>query len=91
LYALLDNKYYLDRFNEIIFAGGARLAGKILWQGGDRRLIDDMIVNGSSRVAGWFAAMIRLWQTGHIYHYAFVMILAVLGFLIYFMPIPFSK
>ena len=91
LYALLDNKYYLDRFNEIIFAGGARLAGKILWQGGDRRLIDDMIVNGSSRVVGWFAAMIRLWQTGHIYHYAFVMILAVLGFLIYFMPIPFSK
>jgi len=91
LYALLDNKYYLDRFNEIVFAGGARLAGKILWQGGDRRLIDDLVVNGSSRLVGWFATMIRLWQTGHIYHYAFVMILGILGFLIYFMPLPFSK
>jgi NADH-quinone oxidoreductase subunit L len=25
-------------------------------------------------------------QTGYIYHYAFVMILGVLGFLIYFLP-----
>jgi NADH-quinone oxidoreductase subunit L len=91
LYALLDNKYYLDRLNEIIFAGGARLFGRILWQGGDRYLIDEWIVNGSARLVGWFAAMIRMWQTGHIYHYAFMMILAVLGFLIYFMPLPFSK
>lgn len=89
LYALLDNKYYLDRLNEIVFAGGARLAGKILWQGGDRRLIDDLVVNGSSRLVGWFATVIRLWQTGHIYHYAFVMILGILAFLIYFMPLPF--
>ena len=91
LYALLDNKYYLDRINEVVFAGGARLAGKILWQSGDRRLIDDLVVNGSSRLVGWFATIIRLWQTGHIYHYAFVMILGILGFLIYFMPLPFSK
>jgi hypothetical protein len=24
--SLLDNKYYLDRFNEVVFAGGARAA-----------------------------------------------------------------
>ncbi|MBS1187682.1 MAG: NADH:ubiquinone oxidoreductase subunit [Burkholderiaceae bacterium] len=118
LYALLDNNYYLDRFNEIVFAGGARLAGWFLWRVGDRLLIDDLIVNGSakyarhagrflwgsdrividelivngsSRLIGWLSGVIRQWQSGHLYHYAFVMILSLLAFLIYFMPFPFGK
>jgi NADH-quinone oxidoreductase subunit L len=35
LYTLLDNKYYFDKFNEVVFAGGARLLGRGLWKGGD--------------------------------------------------------
>ncbi len=43
-------------------------------------------------LVGWFSGLIRHFQTGYIYHYAFVMILGVLGFLIYFMPFPsFAK
>ena len=34
--ALLDNKYYLDAFNERFFAGGARSIGTGLWQRGDQ-------------------------------------------------------
>ena len=30
--------------------------------------------------------LVRVFQTGYIYHYACVMILGVLGFLIYFLP-----
>ncbi|MGZ3240021.1 MAG: proton-conducting transporter transmembrane domain-containing protein, partial [Burkholderiaceae bacterium] len=91
LYTLLDNKYYMDKFNDIVFAGGARLLGGGLWNVGDKGLIDGLIVNGSAKVVGWFSRVIRLIQSGYIYHYAFVMILGVLGFLIYFMPIPFAK
>jgi NADH-quinone oxidoreductase subunit L len=90
LHTLLENKYYMDRFNEIVFAGGARLLGRGLWNVGDRSLIDGLIVNGSARVVGWFSRLSRLAQTGYIYHYAFVMIVGVLGFLIYFMPFPFA-
>lgn len=91
IYNLLDNKYYMDKFNEIVFAGGARLLGGGLWQVGDKGLIDGLIVNGSAKVVAWFSGLMRSVQTGYIYHYAFVMILGVLGYLIYFMPNPFTK
>jgi NADH-quinone oxidoreductase subunit L len=78
LYRLLENKYYLDRFNEVVFAGGARLLGRGLWKGGDVALIDGLVVNGSARVVGWLAALSRLLQSGYIYHYAFGMIIGLL-------------
>ena len=91
LHTLLDNKYYMDKFNDAVFAGGARLLGGGLWNVGDKTLIDGLIVNGSAKLVGWFSSVIRHFQSGYIYHYAFVMILGVLGFLIYFMPFPFAK
>ena len=91
VYTLLDNKYYMDRFNEIVFAGGARFLGQGLWNVGDKGLIDGLVVNGSAKLVGWFSRLVRLFQSGYIYHYAFVMILGVLAFLVYFMPFPFAK
>jgi NADH-quinone oxidoreductase subunit L len=74
---LLENKYYFDKFNELVFAGGARLLGKVLWRGGDVAIIDGLIVNGSAKVVGWIASVTRLFQTGYVYHYAFTMIIGV--------------
>ena len=92
LHTLLDNKYYMDKINETVFATGARFLGQGLWNVGDRALIDGLIVNGSAKVVGWFSALIRHLQSGYIYHYAFVMILGVLCFLVWFMPFPsFAK
>ena len=88
LHTLLDNKYYMDKFNDVVFAGGARLLGGELWKIGDRALIDGFAVNGSARVIGWFSGVTRLLQSGYIYHYAFVMIIGVLGFLTWFLPFP---
>ncbi|SEN25558.1 NADH dehydrogenase subunit L [Duganella sp. CF517] len=86
IHTLLDNKYYMDKFNEVVFAGGARLLGNGLWNVGDKTLIDGLLVNGSAKVVNWFSKLTRLGQTGYIYHYAFVMILGILGFLVYFLP-----
>ena len=92
VFTLLDNKYYMDKINEVVFARGARLLGGGLWKVGDRSLIDGLVVNGSALAVGWFSKLIRHLQSGYIYHYAFVMILGVLGFLIWFMPFPsFAK
>ena len=77
--------------NDVVFAGGARLVGGGLWRIGDRGLIDGILVNGSAKIVGWFSRITRVWQSGYIYHYAFVMIIGVLGFLVYFMPFPFAK
>ena len=76
VFNLLDNKYYLDRFNEAVFAGGARMFGRGLWKGGDVAIIDGL-VNGSARLVGFVARITRFFQTGHVYQYAFVMIVAV--------------
>jgi NADH-quinone oxidoreductase subunit L len=75
---ILEEKYGFDRFNDWFFAGGARALGTKLWQRGDVRLIDGLMVNGSARVVGWTALLIRQFQSGYIYHYAFVMIIGVL-------------
>ncbi len=77
VYTLLDNKYYFDRFNEIFFAGGARQVGQVLWQTGDVRLIDGVMVNGSANLVGRLSMRLRRVQTGYIYHYAFIMIFGV--------------
>jgi NADH-quinone oxidoreductase subunit L len=74
LYQLLDNKYYFDRFNEIVFAGTARAVGQVLWRLGDALMIDGLIVNGSARLVGWFSGVARQVQTGYLNHYAFAMI-----------------
>jgi NADH-quinone oxidoreductase subunit L len=78
---VLENKYYLDWFNEHVLAAGARMLGRGLWKGGDVALIDGVAVNGSARLVGWVASMSRRVQTGHLYWYALVMILGVFGLL----------
>ena len=78
LHRLLENKYYLDRINEIVFAAGARKLGRGLWRGGDVGLIDGIAINGSAKVVGWIASASRLLQSGYIYHYAFGMIIGIL-------------
>jgi NADH-quinone oxidoreductase subunit L len=86
IHTLLDNKYYMDKFNDVVFAGGARVLGGGLWKVGDRGIIDGLLVNGSAKLVGWFASVVRTFQTGYIYHYAFVMIAGVLATLLYFFP-----
>ena len=89
LHTLLDNKYYLDKFNAVFFAGGARRIGKIFWNVGDKRLIDGLVVNGAARLVGFFAGTLRFAQSGFIYHYAFAMILGVLGMVIAFITLKY--
>ena len=84
VYRLLDNKYYMDWFNENVLAAGARLLGRGLWKGGDQGVIDGLLVNGSWRIVSRISAWVRGAQTGYIYHYALVMIFGVLVLMTYF-------
>ena len=90
IYRLLDNKYYLDRFNEVVFAGGARLLGRGLWKGGDQGLIDGIAINGSAKLVGWFSGVLRLAQTGRLNSYAITMIAGV-ALLLLFVVLPLLR
>ncbi len=76
VYRILENKYYMDWFNENVIARAARALGTGLWKGGDVGIIDGLI-NGSARVVGALAGVFRTIQTGHLYWYALAMILGV--------------
>jgi NADH-quinone oxidoreductase subunit L len=78
LYALVERKYGFDELYAWLFAGGARAIGRGLWRGGDQTLIDGLI-NGSARLTGWIAGIVRQLQSGFLYRYAFAMLLGVLG------------
>ncbi len=77
LFTLLDRKYFIDEFYSWLFAGGARALGAGLWKIGDVKVIDGFVVNGAARVVGLTAVLVRRFQSGYIYHYAFTMIVGV--------------
>ncbi len=81
IYDILDNKYGFDAFNDKVIAGGTRGLGNILSKFGDIMIIDGFVVNGSAKSVAWFSSVIRHVQTGYLYHYAFVMILGLIGLL----------
>ncbi len=84
IFTLLENKYYLDWFNENILARGARALGTGLWKGGDQALIDGALVNGSWKLVGWISGVVRKMQSGYLYHYALAMIMGILVLMTYF-------
>ena len=84
LYTVLENKYYLDWFNENVLARGARALGTGLWKVGDQTLIDGVLVNGSWKAVGWVSGVVRRFQSGYLYHYALAMILGIFVLMTYF-------
>jgi NADH-quinone oxidoreductase subunit L len=78
---VLNNKYGFDDLWIKGFAGGGLKLGRAFWKGGDAALIDGVIVNGSATVVDRIAGIARQLQSGRLYHYAFAMILGLIGLL----------
>ncbi len=84
LVVVLENKYWMDWFNENVLARLARGLGWALWKGGDQAIIDGAAVNGSAKLVGVFAGLVRRVQSGYLYHYALAMILGVFVLMTWF-------
>ena len=78
VHTVLTRKYYFDELYESVLAALGRAVGGGLWQVGDVRIIDGLMVNGSARGIGWLSGVVRRIQTGLLYHYAFAMIIGLL-------------
>ena len=84
LYTILIHKYGFDELYINGFAAFSRSFARLLWKVGDGKLIDGVMVNGTARAIGRFAAAVRGLQTGYLYHYAFAMIVGLLALLTWF-------
>jgi NADH-quinone oxidoreductase subunit L len=79
LYSVLVNKYGFDAFNQRVFVRGTRSLSEWLFHVSDEKVIDNVFVNGSGRVVSWSSRLARRIQSGYLYHYALLMILALLA------------
>ena len=77
---VLEDKYGMDALWIRGFAGGGVALGKAS-RLADERVIDGGIVNGSVRLVGVVAGLLRRTQSGYLYHYAFAMILGLIALL----------
>jgi NADH-quinone oxidoreductase subunit L len=77
LVVILENKYYMDWFNENVLARLARGVGIGLWKAGDQGVIEGGVVNASWKLVGRVALWVRGLQSGLITHYALTMLLGI--------------
>jgi NADH-quinone oxidoreductase subunit L len=77
---VLEDKYGFDTLWIDGFAGGGVRLGKVS-RAGDEKVIDGFFVNGSARFVDFAAGLLRNTQSGFLYHYAFAMILGLIGLL----------
>ena len=85
LYRFLLNKWYFDEIYDLLLVRPALWLGRLLWKGGDERVIDGLGPDGiSARVIDITRNVMRL-QTGYLYHYAFAMLIGVAALVTWFM------
>ena len=81
VYTLLDQQLLLRQVQRLVLRrrrapGRQRCSSNV----GDGKIIEG-VVNGSARMVGWWAAMLRQLQSGYVYHYAFTMIIGLFALL----------
>jgi NADH-quinone oxidoreductase subunit L len=84
IYSMLINKYWFDELYSWVFAKGARVLGGGLWRRGDQNVIDGLIVNGSAHLVERVSRLVKAFQSGYIYHYAFAMLIGVFALVTWF-------
>jgi NADH-quinone oxidoreductase subunit L len=81
----LLNAWYFDALYDALFVRPAMRLGRFLWKTGDGTVIDGIGPDGvAARVIDIANRAIRF-QTGYIYHYAFVMLIGVALLITYFL------
>ena len=85
LHTLFYNKWYFDELYEAMFVQPALAIGRVLWKKGDGATIDGLGPDGIAARAQDLAGVLSRFQTGYLYHYAFVMLIGVAALVSYFM------
>ena len=74
LYNFLLKKWYFDELYNFVFVEPIKKAGTFLWRKGDINTIDRYGPDGISKFIKTISNKAVKFQSGYLYHYAFVMI-----------------
>ncbi len=85
IYNFLVNKWYFDEIYEYIFIKPLKKLGNFLWKIVDLKTIDRFGPDGISNFVKFLSTKAVKFQSGYIYHYAFVMLIGVSILLTYLM------
>ena len=84
VYNFLLNKWYFDELYSFIFVDPLKKAGIFFWKKGDINTIDRYGPDGLSRLVKIISDKAVNFQSGYLYHYAFVMLIGFSILLTYF-------
>ncbi len=79
-HAFLYHKWFFDEIYDFIFVKGARAIGDLFWKVGDQKIIDGLGPDGVASSSRFLSRQVRKLQTGYVYHYSFLMLIAAIGF-----------
>ena len=85
LYSLSFNKWYVDELYKKFFINTSFYTAIFLWKKGDEGTIDYFGPDGLSKIIRKFANACGKIQTGYLYHYAFAMLIGLIGFLSWYL------
>ena len=74
LYQLSLNKWYVDELYNSIFIRPYFYLANLFWKKGDEKIIDGYGPNGISKLVSISSHYLSRFQSGYLYHYAFVML-----------------
>jgi len=77
LHNLFYHKYYFDEIYQALFVRNAIKLGQTFWFAGDQKIIDNIGPDGAARSSGKIAKLLSRFQSGYVFQYAFVMIIAI--------------
>ena len=83
LYNFLLNKWYFDELYDYVFTRPAKAIGSFFWSKGDIKLIDGFGPNGFAKIIKSISERAVLFQSGYLYHYAFVILIGLTILLTY--------
>lgn len=83
LYQILVNKYGFDAFNNLVFVRGSRAMSEGFYQDLELKVIDRSLVDGSGRGVLWLSRLSQKLQSGYLYQYALIMVLALLVLMVW--------
>ena len=80
LHPFLYNKWYFDELYDAVLVKNVKRLGDLFWKIGDQKLVDGLGPNGFAALTAVISRKAAKLQSGYVYHYAFVMLIGLVGF-----------